>query len=579
MAYITSALYKEAINNESRTTFISGELRTVNGEVIQIKNDDLVTGGFYITNQCVNGDAFEYGSVFAAELGITLKSEIDRYTLYDAKITPFFNILLRDGTYEQIPLGVFSVNDPERVGRNISMKAYDGMINLDKELLETIEGTAYDLLLYISLHCDVQLAQSRSEIKNLFNSGILLSVNPSLISTHRELLSYICKVTCTFACFDRSGKLKLCEFQNNVSKEIPERARVSSRFSDFETFYSEVTASFISNDSYKSYTYVEEGTGLSYDLGEVPIVKGLDQTNQNTLISIFSKLKLIRYVPCDISFSGDPSIDLGDMIRNVDRKGNVYDSIVTFYKWTYRGNHSLKSAGKNPRLSKAKSQSEKAFESLQQDMTTKDIAVYTYTNASNISFSGGNRDNVTNMSSIAMISFAAKKAATCVVTVTIPLEMSEDSDVEFHQLFDGLEMASGLVAQRCHKGKSTITFVNYFTTKADTIHRYSIVGITKGVDENQPGTLEILPYAIRCVIFGQGLSTTVVWDGTIIVSDEIPLFDVAKNVIESIRFSDQVSSKKNNYNPNSISDVVGVFTIETEVIDVVGFDDLVELGG
>ena len=72
MAYETSDLYKEAIDSLSRVTFIDGDISTPNGEVIQITNDIIDQGSCYITNQCVSGDAFAYGSVFAAEAGITL---------------------------------------------------------------------------------------------------------------------------------------------------------------------------------------------------------------------------------------------------------------------------------------------------------------------------------------------------------------------------------------------------------------------------------------------------------------------------------------------------------------------------
>ena len=570
MAYITSALYKEAINNEARTTFIDGEIKTVRGEVIPLSNDVLAPGSLYITNQCVNSDAFEYGSVFAAELGITLKSEIDRYTLYDAEIKPFFNILLSDGSYERIPLGVFNINEPNRVGRNITAKAYDKMINLEEEIIEAVTGTPYDLLVFISDNCGVQLAQTRAEIMNLVNGNILLSVDPSLVRTYRELLSCICKVTCTFGLVNREGKLKVNEFSTEVSKEIEAKSRVSSKFSDFETYFSGVSANFIYNGSYKAYTQTDGGAGATYDMGNVPVVSGLDGTNQGVLANIFLKTSYIRYTPCDVTFAGDPAIDLGDVIKNKDRHGNEYNSIVTFYKWTYRGSHQLKSAGQNPKLAKVKGQTTKAIENLQKDMSTKDIAVYTYTNASNVRVEGGSVEDVTVMSSITTISFATKKAATCVSMVTIPLEISEESDVEFHQLFDGIEMQSGLVAQRCHKGKSTISFVNYFATEENSIHRYSIVGITKGVDGGPPGVLSITPYSLRAIIFGQGLSSTVQWDGTIIANDNIPIIDIDINTISVENFSASITHRHNAYNPHTISDAIGEITIEDGELEVAG---------
>lgn len=573
MAYITSDLYKEAINNEAKTTFIDGTLTTIGGETIQLSNDMLTTGGLYVTNQCVNNDAFDYGSVFAAELGITLQTEIDRYTLYDAEIKPSFNILLSNGEYEKIPLGVFYINEPNRVGRNVSIKAYDKMVNLEEAVTESFEGEPYDLLLFISTRCNVPLAQTRTMIRALVNGSMLLSVNPSLVKTYRELLSYVCKATCTFASINREGSLQLYEFSTEVSKEISARTKTSSKFSDFETHFSGASASFIYSDSYKTYTQVNNDQGLIYDLGKVPIVRGLDATNQGAIANISLKTSFVNYTPCDISFTGDPSIDLGDMIKNVDRHGNEYYSLVTFYKWAYRGNHQIKSAGQNPKLARAKGQSAKDIENLQNDMSTKDIAVYTYTNSGNVTFEGGNSADVTSMNSIVTISFATKKAATCVAMITIPLEITEESDVEFHQLFDGIEMQSGLVAQRCHKGKSTVSFVNYFTTKENSIHRYSIVGITKGVDGGAAGKLSVTPYSLRAIIFGQGLSSTVQWDGTIIVSDEISPIEINAKRIGIVNFNDEAVMSRKNYNPHEVSDVIGVVEVVGNEIAISGFTE------
>jgi hypothetical protein len=229
LAYQTSDLYKEAIKKEARVTYIDGEIKTTNGSTILLNNGMLSPGSFYITNQCVNSDAFEFGSVFAAELGITLKTEIDRHILYNAEIKPFFNIQLSNKKYERIPLGVFYVNEPSRVGKDIVIKAYDKMIDLDADIVESTVGTPYDLLLFISDKCKVQLSQTREQISSLVNGTILLSVSPEKVSTFRDLLSYICEVTCTFSIFDREGKLKLCEYQLKPNFDLESKQRTSSK--------------------------------------------------------------------------------------------------------------------------------------------------------------------------------------------------------------------------------------------------------------------------------------------------------------------------------------------------------------
>lgn len=578
MAYATSSFYKKAIEKETRTTFIDGEIILENKSHITITNDMLVPGGLYITNQCTNSDSFEYGSVFSAELGITLKTEIDRYTLYGAEIKLGFNILLENNEYERVPLGVFYINEPNRIGKNLSIKAYDKMVDLDVEVYESTTGTPYELLTYLSARCRVALAQTKEEINSFINSGAILTVSSDKISTFRELLSYICTVTCTFASFDREGKLRLYEFANVPSKEINSKSRTSSKFSDFETFFTGAKGEFVYNGANKSYSHISSADGLVYDMGSVPIVQGLDTTNQAIVANVSLKTSYMKYTPCDISFSGDPAIDLGDMILNVDRQGNEINSLVTFYRWSYRGRHQIKSAGQNPKLLKVKGKSSKEIENIKSDISSKDVSVYTYTNSSVISISGGDSNNAENMSPVATISFTSKKAATCMFMATIPIEISEDSDVEFHLLFDGFEMLGGVVSQRCHKGLGTITFVNYFSTATNSIHKISIVGITKGVDGGAVGTAIINPYSLRAIVFGQGLSSVVNWDGEITVNDTVPVMVINVDDVSYVNISDELVAKTNAYNPKAISDKVKVITITSDEVEVVGFSSTIETG-
>jgi len=49
--------------------------------------------------------------VYAAEMGITLLSDIDRCTLEDAQVTLVFHLVLADASVEDVPMGVFEVSE------------------------------------------------------------------------------------------------------------------------------------------------------------------------------------------------------------------------------------------------------------------------------------------------------------------------------------------------------------------------------------------------------------------------------------------------------------------------------------
>lgn len=574
LAYQTSALYKEAIDKESRVTHIDGTLTTESGVVINITNDVIDQGSCYITNQCVSGDAFAYGSVFSAEVGITLKTEIDRYSLYGASLKLYFSILLSNGEYERIPLGVYFVNDPKRVGKHITIKAYDKMVELDESIVSSTTGTPFALLESISKSFGFELAQTEEEIKALPNGDKLLTVDPSMVGTYRDLLSYIGLITCTFACFDREGKLKLMSYGTEVSRIIQAKQRTSSSFSDFETTYSSATAEFLVDGTYVSYIQTKEETnGLMYEVGSVPLVQGTPTSNQETLDNLFEKLSLVKYTPCDITFNGDPSVDLGDKIKNVDRQGNEIISLVTYYKWSYRGRHQLKSAGGNPKLAKVKERTAKEIATLQTQIANKTIPVYSYTNSTAYKVC---QDEMV----IAVLKFSASDNASAILMVTANMSLDVDGVVEATVYLDGMPLSNSTVKQYCLEGNNVLTFANFIecekgsryelTIRAKTYYVESAIRVQKAQCETNANALkalttsyqdvvtalksaqevpitslsdvitydEVIPstaqptmsiakHDIKVLLFAQGLSAKGKWDGTIIITEDTVRFEIA----------------------------------------------------
>ena len=82
--------------------------------VYNFDQEDVVKGSGYITSQCCSSTEIELGTVYAAEFGISLFSEINRYTLEDALVEVFYNLQLADESYETIPMGIFEVSEANR---------------------------------------------------------------------------------------------------------------------------------------------------------------------------------------------------------------------------------------------------------------------------------------------------------------------------------------------------------------------------------------------------------------------------------------------------------------------------------
>jgi len=191
--YSVSDAYKIAIQENTRSFYWSGLIVTTEGKEYPFTNKDIVKGSGYVTRQCSGSSEIELGSVYAAEMGISLFSDIDRYSLENAKITLTFHMTLHDGTVEDVPLGIFYVAEANRKIRTLEIKAYDAMLNFERAYNKAqSSGYPYDLLTLICKDCKVELAQTKAEIEALPNGTALLGVYPDNdIETCRDLLHYL----------------------------------------------------------------------------------------------------------------------------------------------------------------------------------------------------------------------------------------------------------------------------------------------------------------------------------------------------------------------------------------------------
>lgn len=134
--YPVSEAFLTTVQENTRSFYWTGRINTKAGAVYEFGNKDIVKGSGYITSQCCGSTEIEIGTVYAAEMGITLLSEIDRYTLEDGKIELFYHLLLGNGAEETVPLGIFEISEANRIIRCLEIKAYDYMLRFEKSLMD-----------------------------------------------------------------------------------------------------------------------------------------------------------------------------------------------------------------------------------------------------------------------------------------------------------------------------------------------------------------------------------------------------------------------------------------------------------
>ena len=383
--YPVSEAFLQAVQGNTRKYYWTGKITTVAGVEYSFTQEDIVKGSGYITAQCCGNSEIELGAVYAAEMGISLFLDIDRYTLEDAKVELSYHLRLADGSYEAVPMGIFEVSEANRTAHVLELKAYDYMLRFDRDFngFETI-GTAYGMMALCGTACGVELAQSQAEIEALPNGSELLSIYPENdIETYRDVLYFTAQVLGGFFCINREGKLEFRQYGNTPVMEILQKHRFSSSFSDFVTRYTAVSSTNLRTQTAEYYA-LEEDDGLTMNLGINPLLQfGLEETRAELCRNILTALAVVNYVPFDSDTIGNPALDLGDVLTF---SGGQADSqqitCVTSFTVKIGGRQSLKCVGKNPRLSQAKTKKDKNTSGLLNQIEAGKIGIHTFTNAS-----------------------------------------------------------------------------------------------------------------------------------------------------------------------------------------------------
>lgn len=382
--YPVSEAFLSAVQENTRRYYWTGKITTKAGVVHEFSEEDIVKGSGYISSQCCGNTEMELGTVYAAEMGITLFSEIDRYTLEDALVELFYHLLVGK-TYETVPMGIYEISEANRTIRCLEIRAYDYMLRFEKDfnITETI-GNAYEIIMLCCKACSVEFAHTKMEIESMPNGSEVLSIyGENDIETYRDVLFYIGQVLGGFFCITREGKLGFRKYGIDPVMNITNKQRFSSSFSDFITRYTAVSSTNMRTQTAEYYA-LEPDDGLTMNLGVNPFLQfGVDETRKELCEQILADISVINYVPFDSETIGNPALDLGDVLRFSGGHADEEQlTCITYSQCRIGGKHSLRCVGKNPRLAQAKSKNDKNISGLLNQVDAGKIRIHTFTNAS-----------------------------------------------------------------------------------------------------------------------------------------------------------------------------------------------------
>ena len=420
--YPTSEEYKTAIKKNSRKFYWTGNIILKDGTTIPFNNKDILKGSGYIHRSCSGSSELEIGTVYAGEFGISLFSNIDRYSLEDSKLELFYHQELENKKIETIPMGIFDVTEANRSKKILELKGYDYMLRFDKNFPVTDTfGTAFELLTLSCEKCKVELGMTEDEVKAFVNGEEVLAIYQDHdIETYRDFIHYIASTLGAFAQVSRDGKLVLKKYAESISTEIKTRERFSSSVSDFKTRYTAINSTNAKTKIAEYYS-LENDDGLTMNLGINPLMQlGLPEKRKRMCEVLLTEICKIHHTPFDMVTIGDPSLDVGDRIT-ISYEEEKIEGLITDIEYKINGKHRILGVGKNPYLSKAKSKNDKNIVGLLNQIESEKLVVHSYSNYSAFNLS-------TTDTPIIRIEFASNKETEAIFNASILLNIICDTE-------------------------------------------------------------------------------------------------------------------------------------------------------
>lgn len=557
--YPVSEKFLEQIDSNSRNYYWTGTITTKAKKIYDFGNDDIVKGSGYITRSCCGSSEIELGSVYAAEMGISLFSTIDRYTLDGAEVKLFFHLVFPDKTEETIPMGIFEVTEANRNFKTIEIKAYDYMLRFDKKLnLESSSGTPYNFLNVICNTCKVALAHTQAEIDKMTNGKETLGIySENDIETYRDLLFYVAQVLGCVCQINREGKLELIPYGNTAIRTIEAKHRYDSSYSDFVTRYTAISSTNKITEEAEYYA-LEKDDALTMNLGVNPLLQfGLKTTRARILNAILLAVSKVEYVPFDSNTIGNPALDPMDcLVFSGGHADETKISCITSITYKINGKHTLKCVGKNPKLAEAKSKNDKNISGLLNQVEENKTVVYDFVNVSpyeiydsfvevlNITFVSKESTSAMFLAEV-LVDISAYEITEKISGVAACDEEETEKDVDFtfvtktHPVFEvmykinGDEVEDFHPTQICHEGKQLITLFFPLSSVQENCENTFTMWLKVSDGGGSIGETQI-----RATLSGQGLVAGIGdWNGRITITDSFERIGFAKQEFKVNRFT------------------------------------------
>lgn len=356
----TTNAYKEAIkdnrilHNQVKITFSDGNTKTVG---------DAGLFQFSITDEVSNTGNFDIGSAIAKQLVIRIDNtdgSLTKKSFSGAELRPRSGLEI-NGETEWLDKGIFYAEPGKDTGDIITVSAFDKMIWFDKSYTKSklkYPATLREILQDACSCCNVSLAPDTAAFDN---SDFIVNTRPDDSSlTFRQVIQWVAQIVCKYAKINNSGQLTLRWYQTNLLNHQPDDLQKNA---DVVKMNSLKSGSLIETDdvTITGIRVTEENKGgtsdtdVVYQYGEDGYVleitgNQLIQEGKGSQVAEYlgKRLNGLSFRPMNVICQSDPSVESGDIGLVIDRKNNMYKTIITGTQYNGGGTQSFTCSAESP---------------------------------------------------------------------------------------------------------------------------------------------------------------------------------------------------------------------------------------
>lgn len=367
-----SSAFREELKKDNRNYIKSADITLKSGTVLKVDNSDLWQNGMKLDTATSSSNSFDLGAIITGQLTLTLNNIDEKFSDYDFTDCTATNVKvglkLPDGTTESLSYGKFYLNEAKYNGSIITLTFYDSIYKFDRPYSKSslsYPATLRQIVQDACSVCGVTLGTVTFD-----QDDFVVQERPDDSSiTFRQVLQWVGQIACYYFYADSQGRLSMkwydlsaFEDADNIFLEDSDGnfvldAQEDKIFTFVENgvIYPGTTmphhnlASFVSLNTglddvvitgIKVIQEVDGESGgkeeISYQSGNDGYVLAVSKNkliqgdSGNTIASLLgTKIIGMRFRTFSASGLSDPTIEAGDPVVLIDRKGNSYQSYIT----------------------------------------------------------------------------------------------------------------------------------------------------------------------------------------------------------------------------------------------------------